>query len=183
MRKNFDAFHKEAQETVAALEAAYDEKLRLDKPAKYWEDLATEYRRNGLRWFVAAGAVVVFLAGCVFFFLYWPPEVLREKELTAGGVKAALLIAVVASMVIYLIALCARMATSAYHLSRDAKERLQLTHVFLALLKDQKIDAKERELVLSALFSRSDTGLLKHDASPTFPGALGPLVNAIRGKM
>ena len=38
-----------------------------------------------------------------------------------------------------------------------------------ALLKDGAVSDKERELVLSALFSRSDTGLLKGDSSPEMP--------------
>ena len=64
-----------------------------------------------------------------------------------------------------------KLATSSYHLARGARERYQLTYIFLALIKENAMEQKDREIVLTALFSRSDTGLLKHDASPSFPAS------------
>jgi len=58
---------------------------------------------------------------------------------------------------------------SAYHLSRDAKERHQLSYFYLALIKDKAIAEEDRTIVLQSLFSRSDTGLIKGDSSPSFP--------------
>lgn len=58
---------------------------------------------------------------------------------------------------------------SATHLQRDAEERAQLTYFYLALIKDGAIDEKSRDIVIQSLFSRTETGLLGGDSSPTMP--------------
>lgn len=55
------------------------------------------------------------------------------------------------------------MAFSSFHLGRDAKEREQLTLVYLALSKGGDVTKHERELVINSIFSRSDTGLIKSE--------------------
>lgn len=80
-----------------------------------------------------------------------------------------------------LIRLFVKLSISSYHLSRDAKERLQLTHVYLSMIKDKSVDEKDRSIVLQSLFSRSDTGLLKGDNSPKYPD--GFIGNIIRNTM
>ncbi len=82
-----------------------------------------------------------------------------------------------------LLRLFVKLAISAFHLSRDANERLQLTHQYLALLKANVLDEKHRVIILQSLFSRADTGLLKGDSSPTFPPSLiTEIIRAINGK-
>jgi hypothetical protein len=68
--------------------------------------------------------------------------------------------------------LLAKLTFSSFHLSRDAEEREQLTHFYLALKKDTAIEPEERQLILQSLFSRADTGLLKDDSSPTMPTSI-----------
>jgi hypothetical protein len=151
------------------LEALYLEKLRLNEPAKYWGELQVEYQRQGLWWIGAAIAIAMLGIGWLTHFVYKPPEIWNSASFTLSGVKGALLIGAAISAILYILNLVIKIATSSYHLSRDARERQQLTHVFLALIKDNAIEPKDREIVLSALFSRSDTGLLKGDAAPAFP--------------
>jgi hypothetical protein len=64
-----------------------------------------------------------------------------------------------------------KLAISCFHLSRDYRERFQLTNVFLALLRegDVKCDDQVKQIVMQALFSRSDTGLLKGEHSFKMP--------------
>jgi hypothetical protein len=62
-----------------------------------------------------------------------------------------------------------------------AEEREQLTLVYLALSKEGKIDEKERDIILEALFSRVETGLLSGDSSPAMPG-VGSLIDQVFGK-
>lgn len=59
---------------------------------------------------------------------------------------------------------------SNFHLARDAEEREKLTYLYVSLLNKGDFSEDERKIVLQALFSRSDTGLLKEDSSPTMPG-------------
>jgi hypothetical protein len=58
---------------------------------------------------------------------------------------------------------------SSFHLARDCEERYTLTYFYLSLLKDSKVDEKDRQLIMQSLFSRAETGLLREDSSPTMP--------------
>ena len=69
-----------------------------------------------------------------------------------------------------------KMTMSSFHLSRDAKERNNLTYFYLALIENKAVSKKERALILNSLFSRLDTGLLKGDSSPTMSGNVTELV-------
>ena len=52
----------------------------------------------------------------------------------------------------------------------------------MALIKDKAITDKERALVINALFSRSDSGLLKNDIGPTMSGNVMDLVETVTKK-
>jgi hypothetical protein len=192
-KKAFAEEHKEQSETFSKshsewtvkatnLENLYREKLRLEEPAKYWSELEDRYLKQGRLWIAGAAIVVFALAGWVSVLVYQPPAFLNSEKFTLGGVKGAILIAGGISAFLYLMNLFVKVATSSYHLARDARERYQLTHVFLALIKDGAIEAKDREVVLSALFSRSDTGLLKNDSGPTLPTPLGSFLDHFRNR-
>jgi len=170
------------QQTFTDLSAAYREKLRLEDPAKYWGDLEHQYIVAGRLWIVATAIAVIVLASWVSLFVYEPPDVFLGDKFTLSGIKGAILVAAGISGFLYFINLVVKVATSSYHLARDARERFQLTHVFLALIKEGAIEAKDREIILSALFSRSDTGLLKNDSGPTLPTPLGSILESLRSK-
>ena len=156
--------------------------MRLQKPAEYWQSLEKKYKRGGSIWVGITALAVIVFAAAVAWLVYQPPSLFSETKPSLGGIKGAILIAAVVSMIVYLINVFVKLAISSYHLSRDAAERLQLTHVFLALIKDAVIEPKDREIILSSLFSRADTGLLKGESGPTMPTPLGPALEAIKGK-
>ena len=87
------------------------------------------------------------------------------------GIKWSLILITIVSLLAFIIRMLAKLYMSTLHLSRDADEREQLTHFYLALKKDTTIDPQERQLILQSLFSRADTGLLKEDSSPTMPNS------------
>ena len=87
----------------------------------------------------------------------------------------------IVSVAVYIIRLFVKLALSSYHLARDAKEREQLTYVYLALNKEKAIATEERNIVLQSIFSRADTGLLKGDSSPTIPdGVVSQILKNIK---
>jgi hypothetical protein len=63
---------------------------------------------------------------------------------------------------------------------RDAEEREQLTYLYLSLSIEAVIDEGSREIVLQALFSRSETGLLINEHGPTMPSLAS--IGKISGK-
>jgi hypothetical protein len=180
--ETFKNTHTKAEGELASIRNAYQQQMRLKEPAQYWKSLEVEYEKKGRIWVIVSGLTVAAFAAAVTLLVYRPPALFLESSATLGGIKGTLLIGAGISMVIYVINLFVKMSTSSYHLARDAKERFQLTHVFLALIKDQAIEPKDRDIILSALFSRADTGLLKGDSSPTMPTALGTAFDVMRGK-
>jgi hypothetical protein len=167
-----DAYAKwlaEAQQKIVDLETLYRDNLQLEKPAQYWKKLEQKYVRQGL---YGTGTAVLFVLGIAMWvthLVYQPPDLFKSENFTLGGVKGALLVAAAVSAMLYLANLLVKLATSSFHLARDARERYQLTYVYLALKQEGALQDKEREIILSALFSRSDTGLLKGDSGPSFP--------------
>ena len=109
--------------------------------------------------------------GILLLTLYNFPQWLNInlKDFSIFNLTGTLLLAVIISIGIYLLRLFIKLCLSAYHLSRDANERYQLTYVYLALVNEGQVSESERSIVFQALFSRSDTGLLKGDSSPTLP--------------
>ena len=103
--------------------------------------------------------------------LYNIPNSLNIKyvDFNFESLRSTLILAVITSVGVYMLRLFVKMAISAYHLSRDAKERYQLSYFYLSLINDKAIYEGDRSIVLQSLFSRVDTGLLKGDSSPAFP--------------
>lgn len=154
------------------LEELYREKLRMDAPAEFWKKRAVVLKteaRNTLKWLlllVAVGSLTLYLL------LWQTPEgmLLSLFKGDAAAVKWTLIFVTFLSFLAYGIKVLARITFSSFHLARDAEEREQLTHIYLALKKDTTIDQEERKLIMQSIFSRADTGLLKEDSSPTMPG-------------
>ena len=173
-KEQFTKFFEECQEKVNDLEKTFEEKLRLESPAKYWAMFADDYEKRGRRWRNwALGAATVLLV-VTLSFLAKPPSWFVAPEFSIGSIRGTVLLAVPVSILIYFIRLFVKLSTSAYHLSRDARERYQLTHVYLAMIKDAAATEEDRQIILQALFSRADTGLLKTTGDPQCqPGRSG----------
>ena len=119
--------------------------------------------------------VVVANQAVLLVVLFLPPDYF-SKSLVNGdplAIKGVILFGTVISFMAYLIKTFSKMTFSSFHLMRDAEERERLTMGYLALIKEGAVTEKERELILEALFSRSETGLIKHESGPTMPGLAG----------
>lgn len=165
---------------MKALEEAYERKLQLEAPAQYWDKIAKSYLGRG--WLLILLAVV--LGSIVFYGLFCillncdTLPLFDHTTFDAATIRASLIFIALMSIVGYLLHLFTRLAISSFHLSRDYRERFQLTRVYLALIKDGdlKNDDATRQIVLQSLFSRSDTGLLKGDHPLTMPVAVGDMM-------
>lgn len=154
---------------ISSLEQTFCEKLRFDGPATYWKKQAGKYRCQGIIWTFALVTIVA-LALIYFreFFLLWADG--QRLKLNLATLEGAVIFAAILSSFIFLSRVFSRLAFSSFHLQRDAEEREQLTHLYLALGHETEIDSESRQIVLQALFSRSETGLLSNESGPTMPG-------------
>lgn len=162
-----------ADERIAALEATYSKKLQLEGPALHWKNLSRFYL--GWGWGLLVSSLL--LGGVAIGGLLWllvqadTIVIFNENKLSLSTIRASLILIAATSMAGYLLHLFTKLAISCFHLSRDYRERFQLTNVFLALLRDGdvKCDDQVKQIVMQALFSRSDTGLLKGEHSFMMP--------------
>ncbi len=163
-----------ADERIGALEAAYSKKLQLEGPALHWKHLSRFYLWWGWGLLVSSLLLGVVAIGGLLWLLFQADTIviLNENKLSLSTIRASLILIAATSMAGYLLHLFTKLAISCFHLSRDYRERFQLTNVFLALLRegDVNCDDQVKQIVMQALFSRSDTGLLKGDHSFKMPG-------------
>ncbi|CAM3110028.1 DUF6161 domain-containing protein [Paenibacillus sediminis] len=182
--------HKEKLESMyisqenhfSELDKEYRENIKLSAPAQYWADYSNEYSIKGdkwRKWSIATSIIflifltALLLSGSNLYFV-------SNNTLNINAVKDAILITMITSIFVYFIRLFVKLTTSSYHLATDAKEREQLTYVYLSLVREKGVADSDRAIVLQALFSRSDTGLLKGDSSPAMPQDFGSLINKIK---
>jgi hypothetical protein len=172
--EEFDNFYATAQESIKNNEDLYREKLRLEAPAKYWKDRAIILKTEGksyLNWLIGVSLIASIL---LFTLLISLGTDYFEKAFNNSikGIKWSIILITIVSLLAFTIKILSKLTFSSFHLSRDAEEREQLTHFYLALKKDTAIEPQERQLILQSLFSRADTGLLKDDSSPTMPTSI-----------
>ena len=163
-----------ADERIAALEEAYSKKLQLEGPAQYWDKLAKSYLNRGWGLLFLTFALGIVMIRFLLNILLDIDTIalLNQTELNLKTIRGSLILIVLTSIAGYLIHLFTKLSISSFHLSRDYRERFQLTNVFLAFLRDGdvKCDDQVKQIVMQALFSRSDTGLLKGEHSFKMPG-------------
>lgn len=170
----FETFHNESVDKISALENQYAELLKLKEPITYWKDRATELRKTGYITFFAVSICSLILAYLVYKLLWHSPEGLLESVFGGDSLTAirwSIIFIIFISVFFIIIRALMKFMFSNFHLARDAEEREKLTYLYLSLISNGEFNEEERKIVLQSLFSRSDTGLLKDDSSPTMPGA------------
>lgn len=182
MQEETDQYFAAKDKRCAELESLYTEKLRLKAPAEYWQELEKEYSKKGSWWLAASIVFALLIVGALITVLALLPNMFSEDSHWFDIFKNSAIVTVVATIAIYILRLFVKLATSSIHLSRDAKERNKLTYFYLALIEGKAVTEKERAIILNALFSRSDTGLLKGDSAPTMSATLSDLVEKIQPK-
>ena len=182
-KEAFLRFDQDSKKEIEDLRKTYEELLKLEKPADYWKLRGIELKREG--WKSLYWLVGLVLTGCVtLYFLLWKTPEGMLTSIFSGDKSAAIRWSIVfvtfISFLFFGIRALMRVTFSSFHLARDAEERERLTYVYLALIKDASIEKEDRSLILQALFSRADTGLLKEDSSPTMPGSAGLVERVIQ---
>jgi len=170
--KSFSDFNIDSQRKIKDFEELYQEKLKLEAPAKYWNDRARKLRNEG-RWWLFGLIASVAVALCVLIWTLNEISVGTIEKIfqnTGTAIKWSVIYITMISFLAFAIRIFSKLTFSSFHLSRDAEEREQLTYVYLALKNEKAIDQTERHLIMQSLFSRADSGLLKDDSGPTMPG-------------
>ena len=168
----FNSWLETSQKKTEELEKTYQEKLKLEEPAKYWDARAKKLKIQG--WITLGVGVLLVVGICVFLgvILIKTPDAIYASWFgsdKSAAIKWTLVYITLLSFIAFGIRALLKVMFSSFHLARDCEERYTLTYFYLSLLKDSKVDEKDRQLIMQSLFSRAETGLLKDDSSPTMP--------------
>lgn len=168
-KDEFIAYMDGCRVRIADLENTYHEKIRLEKPAEYWRRSARRLGIQGGLWSLAL--ITSVLLGFVYFSGFFH-EWLEAKQMLVqlNTIQGVVIFGTILAVYAFLVRTLSRLTFSCFHLMRDAEEREQLTYLYLSLINDKKIDESARDIVLQALFSRSETGLLASESGPAMPG-------------
>ncbi|PRD56742.1 DUF6161 domain-containing protein [Sphingobacterium gobiense] len=169
-------FIAEAKNDIENIQASYRDKLKLEEPIKYWADRATALREKG-NWLLGGiiGTSLLFAVGVYFLLWHTPADMLEsifDGDRTAA-IRWSLVFVIFVSIFFVVARAFLKFMFSNFHLARDAEEREKLTYLYLSMIEKGALDEEERKIILQSLFSRSDTGLLKENSSPTMPNVGG----------
>lgn len=179
---DYTAFYTDSQLKIGELETTYKAKLKLEEPAKYWSDRAVELKKQAWWAMIILIGLTIFASIFLGIVLWNSPDSILASWFNndkSAAIRWSLVFIALLSLIAYGIRAVSKVMFSSFHLARDCEERYTLTYFYLALMKDSNVDPKDSNLIMQSLFSRSDTGLLKEDSSPTMPGAGGIIGNFV----
>lgn len=169
----FKTLFDNSQSEFDNLQNQYSELLKLQEPVKYWNDRAKELNKKANNILKVIMAFSLLFAIMVYFLLWFTPEGLLESLFDGNKYKAirwSFVFVIFVSIFFVVVKALLKYMFSNYHLARDAEEREKLTYLYISIRNNSDVSEEEKKIVFQALFSRSDTGLLKEDSSPTMPG-------------
>lgn len=164
----FDKQMKSWKQEKRDLDDLYAEILRWREPAKHWKNAAEEHKCQGLIAISVLFLMIVAGLSLLGFLIYsWlqGQKIGVDLDTLHGVVFFGSIMAVYG----FFIRVLSRLTFSSFHLMRDAKEREQLTYLYLSLSETDPSERKSRDIVLRSLFSRSQTGLLANESGPSIP--------------
>jgi hypothetical protein len=174
-KTGFSTFDETSKSKIEDLEKTYAEKLKLSAPAQYWKARSEKLYKEGqtaMFWLIGLVGVACIL---LYILLWQTPEGMLTSIFNGDRSKAIRWSIVFITFISFLAVgfrMLSKIMFSAFHLSRDAEEREQLSYFYLALIKEGVVEKEDRHLIMQSLFSRADSGLLKEDSSPTMPSGM-----------
>jgi len=172
-KNDFNSLLDNSKIEIDNLQNQYSELLKLQEPVKYWKERAIELNKKANKMMWVLGGITFIAVVLTYGLLWFTPEGMLEsifKGDTAAAIRWSIVFALFISFIAFMFRAVMKFMFSNYHLARDAEEREKLTYLYISLLTKGEFSEEEKKIVFQALFSRSDTGLLKDDSSPTMPG-------------
>ena len=167
-------FKEKHSNELLNLEETYEEKLKIEKPAEFMLKQAEKYRNSFIIWSIFVILLAIGLIGLLALVIN--PQITFEDKLITVNVlskdmpvySSVILLAMI-SLVVYVLRIFIKMAISSKHLMEEYKQKYSLTYFYLSLVNNGNIeDEQSRNIILTSLFTKADTGLIKNDGSNEF---------------
>lgn len=173
-KSKVDDWEAKKHKELDVLEDTYRNKLQLEAPEKLWNKRSREYRKRANCWTVGLFVVAIVLLFVINWFvnsLHKFPKGITEKMPFLS--QQVLFIGVI-SFFVYIIRVIVKIVMSNHHIAMEYEQKAALTRFYQALTyKGIEVDDNEKLIIMSALFSKVDTGLVKTSESVDLDSVLG----------
>lgn len=165
IQQSLDELQSKSADALAEFEKLYYEKLAMNASVTYWKEKAVNHVT--LTIVFAVLVILAFVATAVGLHLT-VSNIGGDLTLDKITLSNIALVAVVATIGVWLIRILVRVLLSNMHLYVDSGERVVMMQTYLALVQEDKLPEESRELILQSLFRPSSTGIVRDDAAPPF---------------
>lgn len=160
LTKEVEDWAEKKKEEINVLEKTYNEKLKLEAPEKLWRKKAKEYKCSTIIWSI----LVFILIGVEVYSITWLMKelILIKEEKILGLFPKTFVVVAAISFFLYLTRVFIKIILSSRHMQLEAEQKAALTRFYQALIYNKKeVSENEKLIIFTALFSRSESGLIK----------------------
>ena len=173
-KSKVDDWEAEKHESLNALEETYSNKLQLEAPEKLLNERSREYRKRANCWTVGLFIVTIILLLVIAWFVHSLHEFPKGITEKVPFLSQQVLFIGVISFFIYIIRIIVKIVMSNHHIAMEYEQKAALTRFYQALTYEGvEVDDNEKLIIMSALFSKVDTGLVKTSESVDLDSVLG----------
>jgi possible abiZ len=170
-RDEIDEWKEKMEKKLTILENIYREKLKLEEPEKLWNEKAKNYGKAYKLW----GVFVILLSGAIVYFVnkiitefYFNSRLnsISDNDVLNYFPKTFLFVGIL-SLALYVLRVFVKITLSNKHLQLECEQKAALTRFYQALVYEgQNINENERLIIFNALFSKTESGLIKLSDTP-----------------
>lgn len=166
-----NTFREEHSQKLSDIEKTYEAKLKIEEPAKFMLEQSKKYKNSFILWCCAIIGLTILLLGLLAIIV--SPQVSFNDKLIVINVLSkdmpvysSIILLAMISLVVYVLRIFIKLAISSKHLMEEYKQKYSLTYFYLSLVNSGNIDdEKSQNIILTSLFTKADTGLIKNDGS------------------
>lgn len=185
-KRNLEQWQNDKETSIKILENTYEKKLQLEAPEKLWRERSKNYTIKTRCWMVGLAIFIVALICSARSLLVSIHDYLREiiksgTEKDIPFLPQSFIYVALISFLIYLIRVVIKIIISNQHMAMEYEQKEALTRFYQALVYNGKdVDKEERLIIFHALFSKTETGLVKTDNSGESEALIALLSKSIK---
>ena len=166
-KHKLEQWQNKKEASIKILEDTYEKKLQLEAPEKLWKKRSKNYTIKTICWMVGLAIFIVVLMCSAGSLLVSIHDYLRgTEEQNIPFLRQSFIYVALISFLIYLIRVVIKIIISNQHMAMEYEQKEALTRFYQALVYNGKeVDKEERLIIFHALFSKTETGLVKTDNS------------------
>ena len=165
-KHNLEQWQNNKETSIKILEDTYEKKLQLEAPERLWKERSKNYKVKTRWWMGGLGVfivVLIFSAGNLLISIH---DYLKGTEKDIPFISRSFIYVALISFLIYLIRIIIKIIISSQHMAMEYEQKEALTRFYQALVYNGKdVDKEERLIIFHALFSKTETCLVKTDNS------------------